>query len=90
MIRPAEHRFLALQPGLEQAAVDHYRQEGAKAAEAFLTAYASDCATRVGSAYAELVDYLMLRFLVGDPEFARAPLPQIGAPTVPPVIPRGP
>jgi hypothetical protein len=37
----------------------------------------------VGAAYAELVDYLMLRFLVGDPEFARPRLPQIAEPTVP-------
>jgi len=83
MIRPAEQRYLDLQPDLEQAAVGIFRKHGPKAAEAFLTAYASDCATNVGFAYSELVDYLMLRFLVGDPEFARPTLPRIAAPTVP-------
>jgi dipeptidase len=83
MINSAEQRYLALQPALEQAAVGIFRQQGPKAVEAFLTAYASDCATNVGFAYSELVDYLMLRFLVGDPEFARPTLPRISAPTVP-------
>jgi dipeptidase len=86
MIQPAEQAFLALQPGLEQAAADLHRRDGAKAAEAFLTAYAADCTSRVGSAYSELVDHLMLRFLVGDPEFARAVPPRIATPTVPPPV----
>jgi dipeptidase len=83
MIQPAEQRFLALQPNLEAAAVDLCRRQGPKAAEAWLTAYAADCATHVGSAYGELVDYLMLRFLVGDPEFARPTLPRIAPPAKP-------
>lgn len=87
MIRPAERAFLALQPGLEAAAADIHRQQGAKAVEAFLTAYAADCTLRVGSAYHELVDHLMFRFLVGDPELARAALPRIGAPAVPQPVP---
>jgi hypothetical protein len=48
-----------------------------------LTDYASDCATSVGFAYSELVDYLMLRYVVGNPEFAPPRLPSIAAPTVP-------
>lgn len=56
-----------------------------KAAEALLTAYASDGGAQVGAAYSELVDYLLLRFLVGDPEFAPLVLPRISTPTVPPV-----
>jgi dipeptidase len=83
MIQPAERRYLDLQPQLEKTAVEVFRKGGAKATEAWLTAYAPECATHVGAAYSELVDYLMLRFLVGDPEFARPPLPRIGAPTVP-------
>lgn len=83
MIHPAERRYLDLQPQLEKAAVEIFRKGGPKAAEAWLTAYASDCATHVGAAYSELVDYLMLRFLAGDPELARPTMPRIGAPTVP-------
>ena len=83
VIKPAEQRYLDLQSDVERAAVDVFRKEGPQAAEAFLTAYACDCTAHVGSAYAELVDHLMLRFLVGDPEFARPPLPRIAAPTVP-------
>jgi len=87
MIKPAEQRYLELQTGLEQAAVGIFRKQGPKAAEALLTAYASDCATNVGLAYSELVDCLLLRFLVGDPEYARPTLPRIAAPTVPGVEP---
>lgn len=83
MIRPAERMYLDLQRDLEQAADGLFQKQGPKAAEAFLTAYASDCATNAGFAYSELVDYLMLRFLVGDPEFARPTLPRIATPTVP-------
>ncbi len=83
MIKPAEQRCLSLQPDLEQAAVGIFRNRDPKAAEALLTAYAADCATHVGSAYSKLVDYLMLRFLVGDPEFARPTPPRIAAPQLP-------
>jgi dipeptidase len=82
MIKPAEQRHLDLQPKLEEAAVDLLHRRGPKAAETFLTAYSSDCAKHVGTAYLELVDYLLLRFLVGDPEFVRPTLPQISAPTL--------
>ncbi len=87
MIRPAEQRYLALQPGIERAAGDLFLKNGPKAAEAFLNAYAADCARQVGFAYSELVDYLMLRFLVGDPEFARPTPPRVAAPTVPDLAP---
>ncbi|MBM4094998.1 MAG: hypothetical protein FJ276_37145, partial [Planctomycetes bacterium] len=83
LIKPAERRYLDLQPNLEQTAAEILRSEGPEAAEAFLNAYASDCAKQVGVAYSELVDYLMLRFLVGDPEFARPELPRIAAPKAP-------
>ena len=85
VIKPAEQRYLDFQSVVERAAVDVFRKEGPQAAEAFLTAYACDCAAHVGSAYAELVDYLMLRYLVGDPVFARPTLPRIAAPTLPDV-----
>jgi hypothetical protein len=87
VIEPAERSYLDFQPRLEKAASEAFRQRGPKAAGTLLTAYASDCATRVGAAYSELVDDLMLRFLVGDPEFARPALARISAPTVPRVEP---
>jgi hypothetical protein len=63
MIEPAEQRYLALQSELERNAVELVRQHGAGAAEAFLTDYAMAGAVGVGSAYSELVDYLMLKYL---------------------------
>ena len=83
MVQPAEQRYLKLQPQLESAALSLFQKQGRSAAEAFLTSYTGDCAQKVGAAYSELVDYVMLRYLVGDPEFARPNLPQIAAPTVP-------
>jgi dipeptidase len=83
VIKPAEQRYLDFQPGFEQAALGVFRKQGRKAAEAFLTAYASECAAHVGFAYFQLVDYLMLRYLVGDSEFARPILPRITAPSMP-------
>lgn len=83
MIQPAETQFLEFQPRVEQAAASILRSEGVQAAEAFLTQYAVQCARQTGAAYAELVDYLMLRYLVGDPEFARPAPPRIAAPALP-------
>jgi dipeptidase len=83
MIKPAERHYLDLQPVLEQAAAEILRRHGRKAAESFLTAYSAECAQQVGFAYAQLVDYLMLRFLAGAPEFAPPELPRIVRPTIP-------
>ena len=85
MIHPAEQAYFHFQPQLEEAALDLLREKGPQAAEAFVTSYSSECATQVGSAYSELVDYLMLRFLVGDPEFARPMPPRIAKPAAPDV-----
>jgi dipeptidase len=82
VIKPAEQRYFDLQAGLEQAALGVFRKRGLKETEAFLTVYASDCAKNVGFAYYDLVDYLMLRYLVSDPEFARPILPKIATPKV--------
>ena len=68
---------------LEQAALQIMRTKSPKAAEAFLTAYALECTTQVGSAYAALVDDLMYRFLVGAPELGRSAPPRSAAPAVP-------
>ncbi len=90
LIQTAEQRYLNLQPQLEEVAAEVFRKGGAKATEALLTAYASDCATHAGATYSELVEDLMLRFLVGDPEFAPPVVRQIGTPTVPLVEAREP
>jgi dipeptidase len=82
MIKPAEQRYLDQQADLEQTAVGLLQKNGSKAAESFLTSYALDCTRNVGLAYFELVDYLMLRYLVGDPEFARPTFPRISVPAV--------
>jgi dipeptidase len=81
VIGPAEAAWLARQPELEQALLRIARDQGASAVEALLTAYTSDCARRAGSAYLDLVDYLLFRFLAGDPAFASPALPRIGSPS---------
>jgi len=83
MIEPAEQRSFALQAELERTAAGLFREKGAGAAEAFLTEYTVAAAASVGSAYSELVDYLMLKYLMGDPEFAPPELPRIFAPAIP-------
>jgi dipeptidase len=83
MIEPAERRYLELQAEFEKTAAKLFREQGPEAVGALLTDYASQCATSVGFAYSELVDYLMLRYVVGNPEFAPPRLPSIAAPTVP-------
>jgi dipeptidase len=82
MIEPAEQRYLAVQAELERTAVGLFREQGAGAAEVFLTDYSRAGAVGVGSAYSELVDYLMLKYLVGDPEFAPPHLPRIFDPMI--------
>ena len=85
VLRPAEARFLGLQTDVEQAALRAYQEHGRHGAEAFLTEYAEQCTRRVGHAYYELVDYLLLQYLLGYKEMATLVLPQIAAPTVPDV-----
>jgi dipeptidase len=83
IIRPAEANYLKLQPGLEQAAESLLEKKGPPALATFLNTYALHCTSTVGTAYSELVDYLLLRYLVGDPEFATPILPRIAVPVVP-------
>lgn len=79
VLDPAEARFLATQPDVEKAAADIFENHGRRRAEAFLTACARQGMTKVGYAYDELVDYLMLQYLVDQPELAPPNLPQVGA-----------
>jgi len=85
VLGPAEARFLRIQPDVEQAAVRVFKQHGAARAEKFLTDYARQCTTQVGTAYHRLADYLMFRYLVGEEELAPATRPQVAAPAVPEV-----
>jgi dipeptidase len=86
VFEPAEAAFLKMQPHLDKAAAEVLRNEGAGAGERFLNAYADHCLTQVGYAYDELVDYLMFRYLLANPEVAPPKLPTIAAPTIPPAF----
>lgn len=85
VMEPAEERFLGTQSDVEEAAVRVLQKRGAEGVEAFLTDYAHGCATNVGHAYHDLVDYLMLRYLIGAKELAPQSLPRIAAPVIPDV-----
>jgi dipeptidase len=90
VIRPAETAFLSRQPTVEQVAVDLLEKYGRAQTEKFLTAYTHQCMTRVGDAYDKLVDYLMLKYLVDQPELATVSLPRIGAPDISEIRPESP
>jgi len=83
VLKPAEERFLGVQPELEKAASRVFEKHGAQGAETFLNDYAQQCMTQAGHAYHELVDYLMFRYLIGDKELAQPTLPRIAAPVIP-------
>jgi len=83
VIRPAEQRFLGLQPQLEKAAAEIFANDGARAAEMFVATYTGRCMKQVGYAYHELVDYLMFQYLLGDADVAPPRLPEIAVPAIP-------
>jgi len=83
VMKPAEQRFIGLQSGVETAAVRVFEQQGRQGVERLLTEYARQCAKEVGYAYHELVDYLTLRYLIGNKEVDNQPLPRIAPPTIP-------
>ncbi len=83
MRNPAESGFLAAQPQVEKEALRRFEREGACGAEKFLTDYTRQCLRQVGYAYAELVDFLMLKYLVMYPEVAPLRLPAVAPPVVP-------
>jgi len=83
VVLAAEKDFLDRQPRLETRALQCLQSEGAAKAQAFLTDYTDQCLTEVGSAYEELADYLMFRYLVGSEELAPARLPRIALPAIP-------
>jgi dipeptidase len=83
VLRPAEERFLAIQPQLEKAAAEIFADAGAHAARAFVAEYTERCLKQVGYAYHELVDYLMFQYLLDDADVAPPSLPVIAVPAIP-------
>ncbi len=83
VIVPAEQAFLRRQAGFEKAALRVLEQQGQADAQAFLTDDARRCLLEVETAYDQLVDYLMFRYLVGSQEMAPAQLPEIAVPPIP-------
>ncbi len=80
VFQPAEQMLLARQAEFEQAAVDIFERQGKQQVEQWLTNACGSDMSQVEAAYNQLVDYLMLRYLVGDTEFAAPSLPQIVVP----------
>ncbi len=72
-----------MQPLLEQAATEVSANSGARAAGAMAAEYTRRCMKQVGCAYHELVDYLILQYLVGDADVAPPSLPAIAVPAIP-------
>lgn len=83
VFRPAEDRFLKAQARFERVAAHAFHTQGASAAEKLVTDYSTHCLKQVGYAYHELVDYLMVRYLVGNPEISPPTRPAIAAPIIP-------
>ena len=85
VFEPAEAKFFDNQPEVETRAAEILGKKGAEGIESFLNTYAQHCLTQVGYGYHELVDYLMFRYLVDNPQVAPPRLPAISAPVIPPV-----
>ncbi|MHC4519446.1 MAG: dipeptidase [Planctomycetota bacterium] len=83
---PAEAAFFKSQTQAEKTAAQVLEAKGPGAVERFLNVYADHCLTQVGYAYHELVDYLMFRYLVDNPDVAPPRLPTIGHSVIP-VVP---
>jgi len=79
----AEEQFLALQSEFEDAAAKVFRKYGATQAERFVTEYTNLCLKNVDSAYGELVDYLMFKYVHLYSHVAPPELTGVSAPTVP-------
>ncbi len=80
---PAEAQFLAVQSEVETRAEEVFREKGAEAAEEFVTEYSKQCMTNVDTAYGELLDHLMFKYLYSYSSAAPQQLPKIEAPMIP-------
>ncbi len=83
---PAEERFLRWQADVDKTAARIFETRGPRDGVTFLNDYVQQCTTQVGRACDELVDYLMLQYLVGHGEVASPALPQVAPPVVPELL----
>lgn len=83
VFEPAEERFLQTQAQVERAAARVLAEQGPEGLRTFVNRYAQQCLAHVGHAYAELVDYLMFRYLAEYGEIASPELPQVAPPAIP-------
>ncbi len=83
VVQPAEKQYLISQTRFEEVASRVFQQHGKQATETLLTDHAQQSLTQVQSAYNQLVDYLMFRYLIGDKELAQPALPRIAVPAIP-------
>ena len=83
VIEPAEAAFLDARPEFEAAALRVFQRDGAAGLEAFVTEYVTGCLDRVETAYGELVDTLMFKYLYDRADIAPPALPKVARPVVP-------
>jgi len=82
----AKEQFLALQPEFEDAAAQVFSKYGAARADRFVTEYTNSCLENVDSAYDELVDYLMFKYLHSYSEVASPKLTGVNKLTIPSLL----
>jgi len=80
---PAEAQFLALQPTMEAYAKKLHREQGAAAAQQFVTAYSNQCLRNVDEAYGKLVDHLTFKYLYSYSADSPAQSPKVKTPSIP-------
>ncbi len=81
----AETALFASQARLEATALRVWETEGAEGVRDLLTLYVHSCLNQVGTAYDELVDYLLFQYLYDRADMAPGTLPHVAAPEIPAV-----
>ena len=84
-LEPAEAAFYSRQVELEDKALRVFETHGVGGVRDLLTEYVQACLHQVGTAYDQLVDYLMFQHLYDRSDLAPAPRPQIEPPQIPKV-----
>lgn len=82
-LEPAEAAFFTRQRELEDVALHVLESHGVEGVRDLLTEYVQACLHQVGTAYDQLVDYLMFQYLYDRPDLAPATRPQIKPPQIP-------
>ncbi len=83
VFQSAEENFFAMQADFEKKAFSVYGKKSHENVETLINEYARRCLTQVGYAYHELVDYLMIRYLLDNADIAPPQLPAIDASVIP-------